>query len=108
MEDKSYITKIVTETLNASFFKVGSFYVVIYPDGTKQLTVCTLVSGGQGVRLLVIRTLSGDSALHNGAGHLIDIDNKNLKDFVNILRYDISKFESGNFGDDIAFILTVV
>ena len=105
MEENMYINKIVTYALNVSYFKVGAFYVVIYPDGAKALTVCHTANGAEGVRLLVIKLISGESCYHKGAGDLISVDNKNIKEFADIQRYTLVDCNSGNVHDDISLTL---
>ncbi|MBP5433599.1 hypothetical protein [Ruminococcus sp.] len=104
MDDRSYITKIVTEVLNRQYFKAGDFYVLVYPDGAQQLALCTNASLS-GIELVVVQLLHGDSIYHSGAGHIITIDDKNLRDFVNVIRYKVSGFESAAVGSDISLSL---
>ena len=105
MEEKQYINKIVTLALNTQYFVAGRFYVVLYPDGAQYLTVCTAANAAEGVKLTVVQLLKGELAYHSGAGKVIGVDNKNLGDFKDILRYDVGDFECGSFGGDLSLKL---
>ena len=105
MEEKQYINKIVTLALNVQYFSVGQFYLVLYPDGAQQLTICTAANATEGVKLTVVLLLQGEYVYHSGAGKVIGVDNKNLGDFKDIVRYDIESFECGSFGSDLSLKL---
>lgn len=105
MEEKQYINKIVTLALNTQYFVAGRFYVVLYPDGAQYLTVCTAANATEGVKLTVIQLLQGESPYHSEAGFVINVTNKNLDDFKDILRYDVGDFECGSFGGELALKL---
>lgn len=107
MDEKQYINKIVTLALNTQYFVVGRFYAVLYPDGAQQLAVCTTSNAAEGVKLTVVQLLKGESVYHSGAGFVINVTNKNLDDFKDILRYDVGNFECGSFGGELALKLKV-
>lgn len=106
MDEKQYINKIVTLALNTQYFVVGRFYIVLYPDGAQQLAVCTTSNAAEGVKLTVVQLLKGESVYHSGAGFVINVTNKNLDDFKDIVRYGIGSFECESFGSDLTLKLT--